>query len=311
MFRGNKDRDGKIIMDKEYLGHAVFSSLREASRFYRNLSHSVMSFVPTRIKSGPIINYNSYFFESLANSIDSIKIIMELGHITDAKALLRNFFDETIINLYFMARLKRKDDDFFKLISGDSFFKHGLRLEELYDGNTSDWLSDNKTKALQRVLRYDEMVKYLQQEACIAGIVEYLKSSGCKEMREWLNDAVHLNCYKAILLNDGLLCIDGARKSTVDNFKHAFDQITMFHTTCVFCLEPIYLMSSDYCDYLESGMEPPEGCQYEVSPFIQLFLDNTVYKKCPEWARKLVKAASPMCLRKLEEVDGHNNAGLD
>ena len=307
MIRGYKDRDGKVVMDKEYLDHAIFNSLRESADFYHDLSDNVMSFVTKWVKSHPIINYDSYFFEALANSIMSIKTILELGHITDAKALLRNFFDEAVINLYFMTRLKRMDDDFFKLMSDSDFFARGLGAEELYDVKTSDWLSGNKTKALQRALRYGEMVKYLKQEARIAGIVEYLESSECEKMREWLNDAVHLNYYKAILLNDGQLCIDGLRKSTIEEFKRVFDQVTMFHVTCVFCLQPFYMMSSDYCDYTDCGMEPPEGCQYDVAPFIQSYLDKTVYQTFPDWAEKLVETVGFMRLMRFEEVDGRSN----
>ena len=309
MIRGYKDREGNTVMDKEYLDHAVFHSLSDASSFYHDLACNVMSLVPKWVKSRSIMNYDSYFFEALANSIKSIKTILELGHITDAKSLLRNFFDETIVNLYLMARLKKKDDDFLNLMGDDDFLAQGLPLEKLCDDKVSDWLSNNKTQQLKKALRYEDMRDYLQAEESVDGIVKYLKSPECKKMREWLNDAVHLNYYKAVLLNDGRLCIDNLRRSTVDEFKRAFDQITMFHVTCVFCLEPVYMMSPDYRDYKDFGMEPPEGCQYDVSPFIQSFLDKTVYKEFPDWARKLVKAVSPMRLRKLEEVDGRNVRG--
>ena len=294
-------------MDKEYLDHAVFRSLSEASGFYHDLAYNVTSFVPKWVKSRPIMNYDSYFFEAIANSIKSIKAVLELGHITDAKALLRNLFDETIINLYFMARLKKKDDDFSNLMANDRVLDQGLQLEKMCDVTVSDWLVGNKTKQLKKALRYEDMQDYLQQEVRIVGIVEYLETSKCKEIREWLNDAVHLNYYKAILLNDGSLCIDNARKTTVDKFMNVFNQIIMFHVTCVFCLEPFYMMTSDYYDYKECGMEPPEGCQYEVAPFIQTYLDRTIYKVFPDWTRKLVTAVSPMRLRRLEEVDGSNN----
>lgn len=297
MFRGYEDENGKAIMDKEYLDHAVFESLNATAQFYHSLAYSVMHFVSKWVKNSSIINYDSYFFGALANSIDSIKAVLELGHITDAKALLRNFFDEAIVNLYFLARLKRKDDEILNLLATDDSATV-LNIEELYDTSTSDWLSEKKTRNLLRALRYDEMVKYLKQEECLAGIVEYLESSECKDMRNWLNDAVHLNHYKAILLNDGLLCLDSARKSAVEEFDRVFNQITMFHIICIFCLSPVYMMSSDYLDYKECGMEPPEGCQYEVAPFIQSYLDKTVYKIIPDWADKLVDAVSPMRLRK-------------
>ena len=247
------------------------------------------------------------FFEALANSIKSIRTILELGHITDAKALLRNLFDEIIVNLYLIARLKKKDDDFLNQMGNDDFLAQGLQLEKLCDDKVSDWLLNNKTKQLKKALRYEDMRDYLQAEVRVAGIVGYLESSECKKMREWLNDAVHLNYYKAVLLNDGRLCIDNLRRSALDKLKHTFDHITMFHISCVFCLEPVYLMSSDYMDYKGCGMEPPEGCQYDVAPFIQAYLDATVYKTFPDWAEKLVEVASPMRLSKLESANGSDN----
>lgn len=304
MFRGYQDRNGKIIMDKEYLDHPVFVSVVESADFYRNLSDNVMSFVTMWVKSQTIINYDSYFFGAVANSIDSIKAVLTLGHVSDARTLLRSLFDEMVVNLYFTARLRKKGDECNRLMTNDNGFVQDLKLEELYDANVSDWLADNKTKSLKAALRYDEMKKFLCQEARLIGIVEYLESDECKKMREWLNDAVHLNHYKSILLNDGLLCLDDLRKATLDELKRAFDKITMFHITCMFCLSPVYMMSSDYLDYKECGMEPPEGCQYEVSPFIQSYLDKTVYKLQPRWAIKMVEKTGPMRLRVL---DCHNN----
>ena len=300
MFRGYKDKGGKTVMDKEYLVHAVFDSLAAAADFYARLSSSVMSFVPLWVKSSTIINYDSYFFEAIANSLISIKTVLELGHITDAKVLLRSLYDEIIINLYFMARLKRRDDDFKNLMNDDKILNQNLDLEGFFDVDLSDWLINNKTKSLKGTLRYDEMKKFLSQEVKLSGIVEYLDSDECKKIREWLNDAVHLNHYKSILLNNGLLCIDKQRKIALDNFRDAFDKTIMFHVTCVFCMNPMYLMSSDYSDYMACGMEPPVDCQYDVAPFIQAYLDKTIYQAFPDWIAKLVEVASPMRLRKFE-----------
>jgi hypothetical protein len=198
-----------------------------------------------------------------------------------------------------MARLKKRDDDFKKLMTDEKILNQNIDLEELFDGNISNWLVNNKTKNLKNALRYEDMKKFLSREVRLTGIVEYIDSDECKRMREWLNDAVHLNHYKSILLNNGLICVDEQRKIALENFRAVFDKVIMFHVTCVFCMNPVYLMSSDYSDYMDCGMEPPVDCQYDVAPFIQLFLDNTVYKTFPEWVSKLVEVASPMRLRKL------------
>ncbi len=299
MFRGYKDKNKNVVMDKEYLDHAVFNSLAEAAVFYRRLSSYVMSFVPLWVKNHTIINYDSYFFEAIANSIISIKVILELGHVTDAKALIRNLFDQIIINLYFIRRLKKKSDDLNNMMTNDIGLNKKIDLEEWYDADVSNWLIGNKTKNLKKALRYDDMKKFLKQDLKLSGIIEYLDSEDCKKLRDWLNDAVHLNYYNAVLLNDGLLCIDTKRKAALDEVKRVFEQITMFHIACVFCLEPVYMMSHDYIDYKDCGMEPPEGCENDVSPFIQEYLEKTMYKTCPKWAEKLILTARPMRLRNL------------
>ena len=51
MFRGYKDKNKNVVMDKEYLDHAVFNSLAEAAVFYSRLSSNVMSFVPLWVKN--------------------------------------------------------------------------------------------------------------------------------------------------------------------------------------------------------------------------------------------------------------------
>ena len=65
----------------------------------------------------------------------------------------------------------------------------------------------------------------------------------------------------------------------------------------MFSLNPAYLMSFKYMDYIDCGMEPLEGSQYEVAPFIQEYLDKTLYRTHPNWAKELVQAAAPMRLR--------------
>jgi hypothetical protein len=153
----------------------------------------------------------------------------------------------------------------------------------------------------------DDMKKFLKQDLKLSGIIEYLDSDECKKLRDWLNDAVHLNYYNMVLLNDGSLCIDPKRKATLDEVKRAFDQITMFHVACVLCLKPVYMMSHDYIDYKDCGMEPPEGCEYDVSPFVQEYLEKTMYKICPKWAEKVVIETSPMRLNAVTAKLTSNN----
>ncbi|MFQ7534199.1 MAG: hypothetical protein ACLRPT_03140 [Akkermansia muciniphila] len=42
------------------------------------------------------------------------------------------------------------------------------------------------------------------------------------------------------------------------------------------------MSSSDYIDYLECGMQPPENSQYWVAPFVQEALDEILAKHRPD-----------------------------
>ena len=42
------------------------------------------------------------------------------------------------------------------------------------------------------------------------------------------------------------------------------------------------ISSTDYVDYLDCGLEPPEDCQYIVAPFVQDFINKKVARLHPE-----------------------------
>ena len=46
---------------------------------------------------------------------------------------------------------------------------------------------------------------------------------------------------------------------------------------------------------------------FDVAPFVQSYLDKTVYRAFPDWAEKLVEAVAPMRLSKVKKVDRRNN----
>lgn len=50
----------------------------------------------------------------------------------------------------------------------------------------------------------------------------------------------------------------------------------------MFSIKEHYMSSSDYIDYLECGMQPPENSQYWVAPFVQEALDEILAKHRPD-----------------------------
>src|SRR3546814_20535950 len=53
------------------------------------------------------------------------------------------------------------------------------------------------------------------------------------------------------------------------------------HLGYIFFLNDRYLMSSDYLDALECGMQPEDGSQYWVAPFIQEVFDKVITPRRP------------------------------
>ena len=47
-----------------------------------------------------ILNIDTYIFSSIQGTVDSIKTILTNGRINDSYALLRKYYDSTIINIY-------------------------------------------------------------------------------------------------------------------------------------------------------------------------------------------------------------------
>ncbi len=53
-------------------------------------------------------------------------------------------------------------------------------------------------------------------------------------------------------------------------------------------INPPLISSSDYVDALTVGIEPEDGSQYYIAPFIQEFINDTVKKVNPELKKFLI-----------------------
>ena len=54
------------------------------------------------------------------------------------------------------------------------------------------------------------------------------------------------------------------------------NQLFLLHLSFIFHLNPQYLMASDYIDYLDEGMTPPEGSQAWIASFAQDAFDKVI-----------------------------------
>src|SRR3546814_15206135 len=101
-----------------------------------------------------------------------------------------------------------------------------------------------------------------------------------KRPRDRCNGHTHYNFYRYAMLNDNEIHI-GNRGWWLDRFSEDVRDIFVMHLGYIFFLNDRYLMSSDYLDALECGMQPEDGSQYWVAPFIQEVFDKVITPRRP------------------------------
>lgn len=116
----NESEIVKRSLGEEYLNHFIFNEIDEYIGFYFRLSHSISQWVP--IGTSAITNLDTYVFSSIKGTLESINLILERGRINDSFALLRKYFDATMINIY------------SNLFLEDNFSEKNLMLKKLKIG---------------------------------------------------------------------------------------------------------------------------------------------------------------------------------
>ena len=180
------------------------------------------------------------------------------GRINDSYALLRKYFDSTIINVYSNLYLS---DNF----SIDNFIVHHI---------------NNWSKGKEKLPEYRVMSKYIRESPKLMPITNLLNQDNTyKDIRNRCNDHTHYNYYHNLLLNDNFVYLQKKRQMALDNFSKDLEDIFIQHLSYLFYLNQHYMMSTDYTDSLEMGMTPDEDSQYFVAPFIQNIFDKVIKAK--------------------------------
>jgi hypothetical protein len=262
----------KHNLEKEYLEHPVFGQLKELLDFYESLSNTTMGFVSQGTKA--ILNLDTYVFTSISGTLGSIHEILYNGRLNDSYALLRKYFDSTIINIY------------TNLYLNDNFSLNNFIVDHI----------DNWRSGKEKIPAYRVISKYIKDSSKLKPITDLLqKDKLYKEIRERCNDHTHYNFYYNLLLNDNQIRLDG-RIESINCFQKDLLAIFIQHFSYLFYLNDHYMMSSDYVDYLDMGMIPEHDSQYWVAPFIQEVFDKYIKVYRPDIANEL-KAKTAMKLQ--------------
>lgn len=256
-----------MTIDNTYKEHHVFKQLSEYADFYKSLAFSIFMFTTQGTKA--ICNIDSYVYSSIQGTLESIKDILNKGRINDSYALLRKYYDSTIINVYSNLYLNEK-----------------FSLENFVVKKIDDWL-----KGKEKLPRYGVMSKYIESSNKLSKINELLDKDKYKKIRERCNDHTHYNFYQNVLLNDNEIHLEN-RLESLNTFSKDLENIFVLHFSYLFYLNDHYMMSSDYVDSLDCGLTPEEGSQYFVAPFVQKVFDTVIKKNSMDLAEEIKSKTS-------------------
>ena len=257
-----------MLIDNSYKEHQVFTQLSEYADFYKSLSFSIFRFITQGTRA--ICNIDSYVYSSIQGTLGSINDILKKGRINDSYALLRKYYDSTIINIY------------SNLYLNDNFGIENFIVDKI----------DNWVKGKEQLPEYRVMLQYIRSSKKMLKITELLyKDTTYKNIRERCNDHTHYNFFQNVLLNDNEIYLRN-RLASLDAFSKDLENIFVLHFSYLFYLNDHYMMSSDYMDSMECGLTPEEGSQYFVAPFIQKIFDSVIKKSRMDIAQEIKSKTS-------------------
>lgn len=253
------------MLDNKFLNHPIFLQLPKLAEFYEHLSFNVMGFIPLGTMS--IINIDSYIYTSIQGTLDSIHTILLKGRINDGYALLRKYYDATIINTYISLYLEENFSiDNFVVTKIDNWIKGKEHLPEYRIMN--DFINKSKkVEKINTILKKDQRYKFLRNRC---------------------NDHTHYNHYLNVLYNDNQIYLEN-RTKYLDRFCEDLQNIFISHFAYTFWINDHYMMSSDYVDCLDCGIEPELDSQYWVVPFVQEIFDSVIKINRMDLADEILK----------------------
>lgn len=251
-------------LGKDYKEHSVFNQLDDFISFYDSLSYTTMGFMSGGVIG--VINLNTHVFTSIKGTLDSIKLVLSNGRINDAFALLRKYYDSTIINVY-----------------TNLYIEDNSTLERYIVDKIQNWI-----KGIGKMPEYRVMSEYIHNSERLKEITELISiDKNYKNIRQRCNDHMHYNYYHNIIYNDNQVYLVN-RVKYLGVFSNDLKAVFIQHFAYFFYLLDHYMMSTDYVDHLDVGVTPPEDSQYWVASFIQDAFDKWIKPHRPDIAKVIL-----------------------
>ena len=250
----------------DYYNHKIFAMLSDLESFYGFLSDSSFGNVDGLFLTQKI-SYQNKIYASMQGSIESIKILVYIGRLNDAFALVRKYYDAVDTDIYQSILTKEEEKDF--LDNGPSknsvISAWAYAQEHLYDKPSK------KDPPPRTYVNKNRALKKLDNE--LFKITSDIKK---KQSKEICNDNMHYNSWDNFVLNANE-SFDSTNK--INALYEMFENISIvicYHFSYIYRLHSEYYSSSDYGDALDMGISPEADSQYWVAPIVQDVFDKYI-----------------------------------
>ena len=253
--------ESQVQNDKAYQEHRVFPLLDTLIEFYNSVYMVGPDFITKGVVSG-LLNIDHVVCASLAGTLDSVKVVLFAGRINDAYALVRKYHDGIIAGTYVNVYLEEK-------YSLDNFIVEKIQ---------------NWVKNKEKLPSSERMLKTIRDYQPLQELEKLFDWDGLYyRIRRLSNGNTHYNKLHYMWLNNNMI-YNPKRVKELDNIYACVQHLFILHFAYMYSLNPHYMMSSDYVDSLDVGMEPEEGSQYWVAPYISKVFQEIVLAKRPDVA---------------------------
>lgn len=243
---------------------------------------------------------NTVFLRSAINTLNSIQNCCNCGCFSDANVLVRKYRDDLLLYLFILEVLDNREgltnDEINEFTDGEM---DANKLTELVFSTMSVIKSgsrkDNNDKAVDAWFNNDASKGKYKNKLSINNYFNYIKSneeikecinkhdlhSDWEEIRQRLNDFTHNNGKEFLRHNILELLSKNEIKNTISQITQDISFVTSFFLVVIILIKPNFIMSTDYVDSMDVGIEPPKDSQYWVAPFIKEYIDNNIVKLHP------------------------------
>ncbi|MBW7869258.1 MAG: hypothetical protein H3C31_13155 [Brumimicrobium sp.] len=246
--------------------HIVFEQLKDFKNFYFSISENSSRKPSMGIQK--FIPLDSYFFESIMNTIDSLIILLEKGRLGDSYALLRKYEDLTLFQTYLNIKIKEE-----------------FSIDNLIVKDVNKWfLSEEKAPRIKKIDEYLKKSDLIRPIYALYEVKDKKEETEIEKIRERCNDFMHLNNIKSIIFQNA--------ETLFSSFEEEFNQfqkdsLILFsrHFAFTLYLNGEYITDEDYFVALDAEIFKLGEEEPWVSPIIQLVFDKYVKTNNPKLAK--------------------------